>query len=166
MRHQTHLDVINILFYFYRLGPLVLYATRMKTMWRLRVSGHGDDSVHYLTTTVWQQELNCYTSRIRVVRYFAVSEEKLWRQMEVSCTCLISRKTSMQFGVWVHLRGIIYLVNTFLELHQENQSTYDSGYVRAVFVFKNSCPQYTLWKEFRVFSGPYFLKFGPNTKTT
>ena len=49
--------------------------------------------------------------------------------MEVSCTCLISRKTSMQFGLWVQLETTIYLAHTHLEMHQEHQSIFDLWYV-------------------------------------
>ena len=54
--------------------------------------------------------------------------------MEVTFTCLISRKTNMQFGLWVPWQVIIYLEDTHLELHQENQSTYDLWYVKIVLI--------------------------------
>ena len=55
--------------------------------------------------------------------------------MGVSCTCLISRKTSKQFGLWVHLKITIYLADTHLELYQEHQSIFDLLYVEKLNVF-------------------------------
>ena len=93
-----------------------------------------------------------------MVKYFVVLEEELLHQVEVSFTCLISPKTSMQFGLWVHLQGIIYLIYTFLQLYLENQSTYDSGYVRAVyFLSSKTAAQNTLYEKNSEFSLVYIF---------
>ena len=96
--HQTYnfLTCISDLF---RKELRVLYVTSTETMSTSQVLGHWDESVQH-STMFWYQELNCYTSRIPLVEYSVVLEEKLWFQVEVSCTYLISRKINMQFGPW------------------------------------------------------------------
>ena len=94
--HQTY-NLLTCISDLFRKEPPVLYVTSTETMSASQVLEHWDESVQH-STMFWYQELNWYTSRMTLVEYSVVLEEKLWFQVEVSCTSLISRKINMVMG--------------------------------------------------------------------
>ena len=141
---------------------LVSYATNTTMMLWLQVSWQMPKYIQLWRVISLKEQ--CYSiSLMKMECFIAVSAGALWCHKVVKCTCSISQKTNMRYGLRdLYHNKIIYLINTHLKQWHNSQLTFVSWYVkfRRNAIFSNySIRINEIWKLIRI--SPMFHFYVP-----